>query len=380
MIDIVILNVKYKNINDFIYKMYKNNIKLLRVKYINKNEINIYINKSDLDKILKYKIYDISIVKYIGKTRIKNILYKNRYMLISIFIGMFIFLILINIIYDIRIISSDNIKGLETSLKKHGIKKYSLAKNYDELNNIKNDILNEFNDLIEWLSIERVGTKYIIHVEKKKSYIKENDNKIYKIVAAKDALIRHIESSSGEVLGYVSKYVHKDEVLIDSDIKLYDNVKSIISAEGLVYGETWYKVNIEYPIDYYEEVYTGNSKDTFCLKLFSKNICLFNYKNKKISDEYILGNDIIPISLVKENQKEYEEKILKLSKEEALEHALIYARNKINTNLADDEFIIYEKRLKSEMKDSTIVLDVFYTVYENITKYVEKEELNDIQR
>ncbi len=380
MIDIVLLNVKGRNIKDFIYKMYKLNISLLKIKNISSNEINIYIYKKDLPDILKSKEYDITIIKYIGVTRIKNILHKNRYMIVGLLIGVLIFILLLNIIYDIEILSSKNIDNLNTSLKMHGIKKYSIALSYDKLSKIKNEILTELKDEIEWLSIERVGTKYIVKAEARYNYIPLKDDKIYKIVAKKDALIRRIESSSGEVVGYVGRYVHKDDLLIDSNIKLFDEVKKVVSAKGKVYGETWYKLKIEYPLNYHEEYLTGKIKKTFCLKIFSNDYCLSNFKVKRREDKYILKNDILPISLVYQTQKELNVKEFKLDFETSLEYALEYARNKINTNLAEDEFIILEKRLKSEMKDSTIVLDIFYTIYEDITKYVEIEEPYDIQR
>ena len=55
--------------------------------------------------------------------------------------------------------------------------------------------------------------------------------------------------------------------------------------------------------------------------------------------------------------------------EEASEKALFLAREKISKKLDKNEKIIYEKKLKTEQKNSTILLTVFFKVYENITSY-----------
>ena len=53
------------------------------------------------------------------------------------------------------------------------------------------------------------------------------------------------------------------------------------------------------------------------------------------------------------------------------------AREQMNNKLGEDEYIISEKQLKVNIKESIIVVDVFYAVYENITGYEKIEEIEN---
>ena len=94
------------------------------------------------------------------------------------------------------------------------------------------------------------------------------------------------------------------------------------------------------------------------------------FKNKKIEDIPIIKSDIIPISINKQIQREIEIIDYKLGYTEALLKAHLEARKKVMDRLDENEYIIDEKDLKYEPKDSKIVLDIFYTVYESIGESV----------
>ncbi len=110
------------------------------------------------------------------------------------------------------------------------------------------------------LTIKKDGTKYIVTLEPRKINNISNDNNIYNVVAKKDAIIKKIIASSGDVLKNTNDYVKKGDVIVSSNIMLYDNLKNRVSAKATIYGEAWYKIHIEYPLNYYEEVETGNKK------------------------------------------------------------------------------------------------------------------------
>ena len=376
----LILNVKGKNIDNFIHKLHSKKIDILKIKYINRNEIIIEIKYDDY-KLIDNVLYETKVIKYKGIKRIKEIISNKKYFLISLLIGIIILLILTNTIYKVDIIySGTKLRNtLKEELKKYGIKEYTFAKKFDELDSIKNQILIDYKDTLEWLMIERVGTKYIIRLEPRKiNNIKENDE-IYNVVSKKDAIIKKIEASSGEIIRNVNDYVKKGDIIISNNITLNDNIKSHISASGKIYGETWYKVSIEYPLNYYEEKETGNKKVTYNIKIFDRYIGLNPYKNKKIENQFILKSDLFDIGINKQIQKEIEIINYKLSYEKALEYAKKESRKKIQERLNEEEYIIDEKDLKCELKDSKIVVDMFYTVYEDITGYVKEVEY-DISR
>ena len=68
-----------------------------------------------------------------------------------------------------------------------------------------------------------------------------------------------------------------------------------------------------------------------------------------------------------------------LTIEEAKSKAILKARKKIENNLKEDEKIISENQLKVSEKDSKIIVEILFTIYEDISKEKGIEVLN-VQR
>ena len=163
---------------------------------------------------------------------------------------------------------------LGNELKRYGIKKYTLIKDYDELVSIKNKILEDNKERLEWLEISLYGTKYIVRVEERKLNEKEGEYKYQSIVSKKDAVIYRINAIRGEKVKEVNDYVSKGDVVISGYITKPDNSKVLTKAEGKVYGEIWYEVDVDYPIIYQETNYTGKKRDVYSLYFFNKRFAV----------------------------------------------------------------------------------------------------------
>ena len=257
------IKVTGRNINNFLKRLINNNINIEKVIPISHKEIDLIINYQDLDKVLKLKtIYNIKIVRYYGKLRIIKRIKKDIFILSSLLISLLLIYTLSNVIFKVEVIHSNKniIKLVTKELEDNGIKKYKFVKNYQEIEKIKNKILEENKDTLEWLEIIREGTKYTIRVEERIINNKPKDNKIYNIVASKNAVIKNIYAESGEKIRSINTYVKKGDIIISSDITLPNNEKISKTASGKVQGEVWYNINIEYPYQYHEMKYTGNKK------------------------------------------------------------------------------------------------------------------------
>ena len=257
------IKVTGRNINNFLKRLINNNINIEKVIPISHKEIDLIINYQDLDKVLKLKtIYNIKIIRYYGKLRIIKRIKKDIFILSSLLISLLLIYTLSNIIFKVEVIHSNKniIKLVTKELEDNGIKKYKFVKNYQEIEKIKNKILEENKDTLEWLEIIREGTKYTIRVEERIINNKPKDNKIYNIVASKNAVIKNIYAESGEKIRSINTYVKKGDIIISSDITLPNNEKISKTASGKVQGEVWYNINIEYPYQYHEIKYTGNNR------------------------------------------------------------------------------------------------------------------------
>ena len=371
------IKVTGRNINNFLKRLINNNINIEKVIPISHKEIDLIINYQDLDKVLKLKtIYNIKIVRYYGKLRIIKRIKKDIFILSSLLISLLLIYTLSNVIFKVEVIHSNKniIKLVTKELEDNGIKKYKFVKNYQEIEKIKNKILEENKDTLEWLEIIREGTKYTIRVEERIINHKPKDNKIYNIVASKNAVIKNIYAESGEKIRSINTYVKKGDIIISSDITLPNNEKISKTASGKVQGEVWYNINIEYPYQYHEMKYTGNKKKVLVLNLLNKRISFFDfhkYKTFNRNIKYIFNNNITPISLIYED--EYETNIINevYDYNTAREKAITKAKEKILEKYPNIKDITNIKIIKEEDKKNKISLNLFVTCLEDITEYQE---------
>lgn len=371
------IKVTGRNINNFLKRLINNNINIEKVIPISHKEIDLIINYQDLDKVLKLKtIYNIKIVRYYGKLRIIKRIKKDIFILSSLLISLLLIYTLSNVIFKVEVIHSNKniIKLVTKELEDNGIKKYKFVKNYQEIEKIKNKILEENKDTLEWLEIIREGTKYTIRVEERIINNKPKDNKIYNIVASKNAVIKNIYAESGEKIRSINTYVKKGDIIISSDITLPNNEKISKTASGKVQGEVWYNINIEYPYQYHEIKYTGNKKKVLVLNLLNKRISFFDfhkYKTFNRNIKYIFNNNMTPISLIYED--EYETNIINevYDYNTAKEKAITKAKEKILEKYPNIKDITNIKIIKEEDKKNKISLNLFVTCLEDITEYQE---------
>ena len=374
------IKVTGRNINNFLKRLINNNINIEKVIPISHKEIDLIIDYQDLDKVLKLKtIYNIKIVRYYGKLRIIKRVKKDIFILSSLLISLLLIYTLSNIIFKVEVIHSNKniIKLVTKELEDNGIKKYKFVKNYQEIEKIKKKILEENKDTLEWLEIIREGTKYTIRVEERIINNKPKDNKIYNIVASKNAVIKNIYAESGEKVRSINTYVKKGDIIISSDITLPNNEKISKTASGKVQGEVWYSINIEYPYQYHEIKYTGNKKKVLVLNLLNTRISFFDfhkYKTFNRNIKYIFNNNITPISLIYED--EYETNIINevYDYNTAKEKGIAKAKEKILEKYPNIKDITNIKIINEEDKKNKISLDLFVTCLEDITEY---QEVND---
>lgn len=377
--DKVKLIVNREYYNSFIIYLYKNDIDILKISNdINTVDIIIkYVDfkkiKDDLEKIENIKL------RYLGIRKISIIILKNIHVTFMIFLSIILLYFLSNIIFDVEIVTTDNKmkEKLYNSLEKYDIKKYSFKKSYEQIQNVKSEILKEYKSSVEWIEIYKKGTKYIVKYEPKVLKSKKKDYKKNDIVSKKNAIIKDIYISSGQIVKEKNMYVKKGEVIVSSDIKYNDEIKNTVGALGDVYGEVWYLYKIKYPYNYYSYKTTGKVKKNLYFKFNNRYLELFKFHqfNDKIDNRIeLLSNNLLPISFGINKQKEINV-LTGLSIDYEIEdYAIKYAIKKINDSLKDKEHILNYKVIKIKYIDSGVYLTVFFSIYEQIGIYKEHIE------
>ncbi len=378
----VLVKVVGKNIERFIKRLVTNKIELLKIKRTKYNECFILVYKNDYEKVIELKtIYDVTEEEIYGIIRVWQVINLYKIIIISGIIVTFIFILLSNIIFTVEVIHSDSeIRMIiKDELEKYGIQKYGFKKKYNDLQIIKTNILEKYKNKIEWLEIVEDGTTYIIRVEERIILEKPDELQLQNVVSEKDALLLKIESISGQVIKEVNSFVKENEVIISSDITLNDEIKNRVPANGKIYGEVWYTITVNYPFIYNELMETTNYSNVYTLQIFNKTYELNGkFENKKIDNKVIYNHLFLPISFNFQKQKEVIIIDEELTYEEAYNKGHEKAIKQMEESLNDDEYILESKVIKSSSDLNSVELIVFFSVFENITKYEIVEVINDL--
>lgn len=344
-----------------------------KIYYDSLNKYNEYfvLDVSYDDYLYIRRRYKCHIVKYYGKKNIVNIYENNKYVLLSLIISFMLLFLLCNTIFDIKI-NSDNkdiINIINNSLSDNGIDVYKRKVSFDKLNSIKNKILEDNKDTLEWIEIREKGCIYYIDVTPRVKSNNNVDNSLPSdIVAEKDGVIKHIVVHRGSKVIDNGDYVKKGDILISGNIIKNENVIDKVHSEGVIYAETWKTVNISIPFKRIDYVYK-KTINHYYLDIFGHKFTIsgkYDSDNTINKKSIVLDKPYLFFKLYKEEKKIYDYNEVILNKEEAYNEALNRSIDVINKKLSSDEYIISKKVLKKEVKRSKINLEVFFKVYEKI--------------
>lgn len=355
-----------------------------KIYYDSLNKYNEYfvLDVSYDDYLYIRRRYKCHIVKYYGKKNIVNIYENNKYVLLSLIISFMLLFLLCNTIFDIKINSDDKdiVNIINDSLSDNGIDVYKRKVSFDKLNSIKNKILEDNKDTLEWIEIREKGCIYYIDVTPRVKSNNNADNSLPSdIVAEKDGVIKHIVVHRGSKVIDNGDYVKKGDILISGNIIKNENVIDKVHSEGVIYAETWKTVNISIPFKRIDYVYK-KTINHYYLDIFGHKFTIsgkYDSDNTINKKSIVLDKPYLFFKLYKEEKKIYDYNEVILNKEEAYNEALNRSIDVINKKLSSDEYIISKKVLKKEVKRSKINLEVFFKVYEKIGVTSEIQDIGE---
>ena len=169
MNDKVWIKASCDNYYKLINKIEKLSIKIYEIKYIEKI-IYLKVTKKDYAKIKKYIIsYKFKVEKNLGLQRIFDIIKQEKIFVISLIIGLLVFLCLKNMIVKINIVhENQEIRELiSDELKENKIEILRFKKSYNKLDEIRQKILDKHPDKLDWMEFEIKGMTLNVKVEER---------------------------------------------------------------------------------------------------------------------------------------------------------------------------------------------------------------------
>ena len=346
MNNLIIVNIRVFSLDNFLMNAIKNNIYIERISY-KKNILKCKIKKEDLEKINKY--YKVTILKAFNLESIIFKIKQNYLAILSIVFSLFLFLSLKNIIIKVEIVSNNEnlVKKLNKSLDNYGLRRLSLKKDSNNLLMIKKKIETDYKDSIEWLEIKNIGMTYLVTLEERKVKLEEKGNDYCNVYAKNDGIVRKIIATQGNVLVHENQYIRTGDLLISGDINLNEKLKKQTCAQGVVYGEVWYKASISIPKKYQVKNYTGKTQTNFKLDLGRNDYKILRSKYQNYDEE--------------SQEIEYTYQDVYYKEEELNQKINEVITKRLSLKKEEGEAILYKNILKKTEIDSTINIEVFVT-------------------
>ena len=371
------VKTKCNNYYSFLKKIQYLNLSIYDIEYKD-NYVYLKINNEDLTKLKKYLVsYKFQKEEDLGLFSLKKKIKQNHIFLIMVILGLILYSILTNLIVEINVFheNQDLRELVKEELDNYGVKVLSFKKSYKQLTKIKEAILEKYPDKIDWLEIETHGMAYDVKIEERIITDSKEENKICDIVAKKNGTIKHIKLEEGERVVDLNDYVREGDTLISGKIIYNNEEKRSICAKGEVYAEVWYTVDISIPFHYNEYQETGKKKYNIVWEVNNNKKRILKNRFTNFNSKYYNFLKIFNFKLYLE--KEYETKEIKkeYGADEALEVALLKAKDSINKKIGEKDTIIDEKVLKKRINNSTMDVEVFVIVEELIS--TQKETFNE---
>ncbi len=367
----IYIKCKAKNPNRILLKLFKNRINVYDVV---KKDSTLYlkVDIEDYERIQKELVtIKFSYVSDSGLFKIKKMITPLKIFALLLFLFLTNFFSQVIVKVDV-IHSNKEIRELvKKALDEEGIHEWTLKKEYDSLQQTKQKILEQYKDKLEWLEIENVGMQYVVRIEERiiKNY--ETEEKFCHILAYKSGVIESITSTKGDILVHEGQYVAEGDTLISGEILFNESIKNNVCASGEVYAEVWYETHVSLPINYEEVTRTGKKRWNFSIETDSGNYKILRSRLAAYETEQKRLFHFFNFTFYFDTEYEIQKTNHSYSLESGTNKALELADEKIKTKFKEKERIKLRKVLKNTINDSTIDVDVFYAVIENIGK---KEE------
>lgn len=300
--------------------------------------------------------------------------YKKR----KVFI-LFLILIIVGIITLSRFIWNIEVTGNETInteeilalVDQEGLSIGKLKGSIDT-KEIINKIRLERDD-VAWVGIIIKGTNAVIEIveaDKKPDIVDEEE--YCNIVSDKDAIITKVSAQNGTPLVKEGDVVTKGDVLIEGKMEGKYTDPQYVHAQGEIQAKVWYTSTQKVDLKEVQKQETGNQETKYSVKInnfqinlqksvpkFEKYDTIETYKKLKLFSDFYL-----PIEIVENTYKEYEEVVVIHSVEEAKQIGIDRAAEELKEQIDGKKIVNKQVNVKAEA--DSLEVEVIYEVEESI--------------
>ncbi|CAM3928605.1 sporulation protein YqfD [Mesobacillus thioparans] len=366
-----------KGIERFLNQLTRNGVSIWNVKKHGSEAVTFYVNLQDVKK-LRIPARDsqckIRFLERAGGPFFLKKLWTNSGFLAGAFLFFGLIMLLSNMVWGIEIdgASPATEHQIRKELDRMGIGVGKMQFSIDNVEGIQKELTDKVGALT-WIGVELKGTTYHFQAVEKSEPEKAEAIGPRHLVAKKKAAIVKIFVEKGDPVVEVNDFVKPGQLLV-SGLYGNENEQKVVAATGEILGETWYSTKVELPLKSTFQVYNGNEKRGYALKIAGKAMPVWGFgKNEfkefetEVSEQPIkFFKWELPAKIEKKTIREREQVTRVYTREEAIESAKELARKDIKNSLPENAIIKGEKILHQSIENDKVKLITHFTIIEDI--------------
>ncbi|WP_071395811.1 sporulation protein YqfD [Bacillus tuaregi] len=376
---IITVKISGKGLERLLNTLTRNGLNIWHVRRQGVESITFKIKLTDVKEFRKYvrgSGLKVSFFKREGFPFLLKRLLHNSGFLVGAILFIFIILLLSNMIWGIQVKGADPATEykIHKELDKMGVKVGRLQLFVENVEAIQRQLTNNVEE-ITWVGVELQGTTYHLQVVEKNEPKQPEYLSPQNLVAKKKAVIVDMFVEEGQAVVNIHDSVDAGQLLVSGLIgKEGQNVQ--VPARGEIWGETWYRSDVELPLKSTFQVFNGNEKRKYYLKAADVKIPLWGFGKVEFKEYETETNEKniqflkwkLPLSFVHETHRDREVETRIYSKEEAFRVAKEMAKLDIKNRLSEDAKIKGEKILRQSLDNGKVTLSIHFQIIENIAE------------
>lgn len=376
----VIVKVSGKGTERFLNILIRNGLHIWDVKRHGTETITF---KMRLEHALKMRHYvrrsecKITFLKRSGAPFLFKRSLRNSGFILGFVLFFLIILMLSNVVWGIEINGAKPATEhqIRKELDKMGVRIGKFQFFIDNVETIQRELTDKIG-AVTWVGVELNGTTYHFQVVEKNQPKEPEKLSPRNLIAKKEATIDHYFVEKGKPVVDIHDHVQKGQLLVSGLIGK-EGEEIPVAAKGEVWGETWYKSQVEQPLNTKFYVFNGKTQEKHSILLGKWEIPVWGFGKPKFKNYEVEQNNHsihflkwdLPISIINKTIREREVVTRTYNTQEAVGIAADLAKkNVIKTFLDEDAIIKDEKILHRSLVNGKVKLDILFIAVENIAK------------
>lgn len=308
---------------------------------------------------------------------------KRKFFVLGLFLFFVVLMTMSNIVWTVDVRGNATIPEKEVLrlAREAGVYRGQFQFRLPDNDVIQYELMRQLGDA-SWVGMRMQGTRAIITVVEKRRIDEEDEaddgSGPYDLVARKPAVIADLSGvKSGRIVVEYNDTVTKGDTLVSGIYGSEEEAaEEIAGARGIVLGETWYKTAVSVPLVQTRKTYTGEryaSRSPFIghwsLTLpFRGKVPFSRYETIDHAHTLHFYKWQLPFGLVRREYLETEKRHARRTPAEAEALAVKLAEQDVRSKLGQHGEIVANKVLQKEEKDGKVMINILFTVRENIAE------------